>query len=60
MDQGKLFWPNFWLKEPWINFDVGILPGKHWAQMWKDSSWFEITAKILYVCNWLAKVSDDI
>ena len=26
MDQGKLFWPNFWLKEPWINFDVGILP----------------------------------
>ena len=41
MDQGKLFWPNFWLKEPWINFDVGILPGKHWAQMWKDSSWFE-------------------
>lgn len=40
MDQGKLFWPNFWLKEPWNNFDVGLLPGKHWVNMWQKSSWF--------------------
>jgi len=40
MDQGKLFWPNLWLKEPWNNFDIGLLPGKHWVSMWQKSSWF--------------------
>ena len=30
MDQGKLFWPNFWLKENWSRFDYGILPGRNW------------------------------
>ena len=40
MDQGKLFWPNFWLKESWKKFDIGILPGIHWSNMWKLSSWF--------------------
>ena len=40
MDQGKLFWPNFWLKENWSKFDFGILPGNNWIKMWKNSSWF--------------------
>ena len=40
MDQGKLYWPNFWLKESWKKFDFGILPGKNWANMWRTSSWF--------------------
>ncbi len=40
MDQGKLFWPNFWIKENWSKFDFGILPGKNWANMWKESSWY--------------------
>ena len=40
MDQGKLFWPNFWIKENWNKFDFGILPGKNWANMWKESSWY--------------------
>ena len=41
MDQGKLFWPNLWLKENWNKFDYGILPGKQWAKMWKRSSWYD-------------------
>ena len=41
MDQGKLFWPNFWLKENWSRFDYGILPGRNWADMWKQSSWYD-------------------
>ena len=40
MDQGKLFWPNFWCKEPWDRFDLGILPGKFWQKMWQNSTWF--------------------
>jgi hypothetical protein len=40
IDQGKLYWPNFWRKESWSRFDFGLLPSKHWAKMWKDSSWF--------------------
>lgn len=41
MDQGKLFWPNLWLKERWNKFDYGILPGNNWANMWKKSSWYD-------------------
>ncbi len=41
MDQGKLFWPNFWYKEPWDKFDLGILPGKNWGKMWLSSSWYK-------------------
>ncbi len=40
MDQGKLFWPNFWYKEPWSKFDLGILPGKFWQKMWQNSTWY--------------------
>ncbi|MBD1140975.1 CDP-glycerol glycerophosphotransferase family protein [Pelagibacterales bacterium SAG-MED39] len=39
IDQGKLFWPNFWKKESWSSFDFGILPGLQWAKMWRKSSW---------------------
>lgn len=41
MDQGKLYWPNLWLKESWARFDFGILPGKSWANRWKQSSWYD-------------------
>ena len=41
MDQGKLFWPNFWYKEPWDKFDLGFLPGKKWRDMWQSSTWFK-------------------
>lgn len=41
MDQGKLFWPNLWLKENWNKFDYGILPGQNWANMWKKSTWYD-------------------
>ena len=41
MDQGKLFWPNLWLKERWNKFDYGILPGNNWANMWKKASWYD-------------------
>ena len=41
MDQGKLYWPNLWLKESWARFDFGILPGKKWANRWKQSSWYD-------------------
>ena len=41
MDQGKLLWPNFWVKENWNKFDFGILPGNNWANMWKQTSWYK-------------------
>jgi spore coat polysaccharide biosynthesis predicted glycosyltransferase SpsG len=41
IDQGKLFWPNFWKKESWNKFDFGFLPSIHWAKMWKCSSWLD-------------------
>ena len=40
MDQGKLFWPNFWKKEPWNKFDLGFLPGNYWCDMWQKSTWY--------------------
>ena len=41
MDQGKLYWPNLWYKEPWAKFDLGVLPGLNWTNMWKKSSWYD-------------------
>ena len=35
------FWPNFWYKEPWDKFDLGVLPGKKWREMWQSSTWFK-------------------
>lgn len=43
MTQGSLSWPNFWEVERWNNFDLGILPGKTWAERWKQCSCFYYT-----------------
>ena len=56
MDQGKLFWPNLWLKERWNKFDYGILPGNNWANMWKKSSWYTRLIQKSNAFNWLAKI----
>ena len=37
--QGHNRWPNFWIKEPWNKFDIGILPSEGWAKRWQDCSW---------------------
>ena len=54
MDQGKLFWPNLWLKENWDRFDYGILPGNKWAKMWRLSSWYDKahTKKAMLLTGW--------
>jgi len=31
-------WPDFWRYEPWDRFDIGILPGKDWADRWHSVS----------------------
>lgn len=40
MTQGELNWPNLWNYEPWDGFDLGVLPGKQWAERWKRCSGF--------------------
>lgn len=40
MTQGELNWPNLWSYEPWNTFDIGILPGKGWAERWRRCSGF--------------------
>lgn len=40
IDQGSASWPNFWRKEKWGQFDIGLLPGRIWSNMWVDSSWY--------------------
>ncbi len=40
IDQGSASWPNFWKKERWDQFDIGLLPGKVWSDMWINSSWY--------------------
>lgn len=32
--QGETNWPNHWEAERWYKFDIGILPGKFWADFW--------------------------
>lgn len=32
--QGERNWPNHWEAERWHKFDIGILPGKFWADLW--------------------------
>lgn len=34
MAQRHDIWPNIWYSENWNNFDIGILPGKQWADRW--------------------------
>lgn len=36
MAQGHNRWPNIWEKERWDQFDIGILPGKLWADLWSQ------------------------
>jgi hypothetical protein len=31
-------WPDFWLAEPWSEFDLGFLPGPSWSERWLRSS----------------------
>ena len=28
--------PNYWVHEPWNEFDIGILPGHLWSNMWGE------------------------
>lgn len=43
MSQGSTSWPNLWEVERWNNFDIGILPGKSWAERWSECSCFYYT-----------------
>ncbi|WP_243156080.1 CDP-glycerol glycerophosphotransferase family protein [Clostridium sp. C2-6-12] len=43
LSQGHLRWPDIWEIEKWNKFDIGILPGKVWTELWQDSS-FDISA----------------
>lgn len=40
LTQAESAWPNLWNYEPWDSFDIGILPGKGWAERWKRCSGF--------------------
>lgn len=33
-------WPNIWTMEHWNNYDLGIVPGRFWASLWKQSACF--------------------
>lgn len=37
-------WPDIWFKEPWNKYDIGILPGRMWRDMWYNAS------KYFYAC----------
>lgn len=34
--QGHDRWPNFWELERWNKFDIGIVPGQFWADLWSQ------------------------
>lgn len=34
--QGQNNWPNHWEGERWNDFDIGILPGRFWADFWSQ------------------------
>ncbi len=36
MEQGHNRWPNLWEAERWGRFDIGIVPGKAWADRWEQ------------------------
>lgn len=40
MAQGHNKWPNLWEREPWNGFDIGVLPGKTWVELWKQCGEF--------------------
>lgn len=38
--QGHNRWPNLWENERWNGFDIGIVPGKSWADRWRKCACF--------------------
>lgn len=36
--QGHNRWPNLWELERWNKFDIGIVPGDFWADLWRQCS----------------------
>lgn len=40
MAQGHNRWPNLWTLENWNKFDIGILPGEFWGDMWSRCACF--------------------
>lgn len=34
--QGHNRWPNLWELERWNKFDIGIVPGKSWSNLWQQ------------------------
>lgn len=40
MAQGHNRWPNLWELERWNGFDIGIVPGKSWADRWRQCACF--------------------
>lgn len=52
--QGYPRWPDIWFLEPWDKYDIGILPGKQWTEMWEYSSrfFYAKTQKGVYEVGW--------
>lgn len=38
--QGHNKWPNLWESERWNKFDIGIVPGRTWADRWRQCASF--------------------
>lgn len=38
LGQADCFDPEYFVKEPWHAFDLGLLPGPAWKQMWEEAS----------------------
>ncbi|WP_024866238.1 hypothetical protein [Butyrivibrio sp. FCS014] len=38
MTQGCDVWPLYWQTESWNKYDLGILPGEFWADLWKQNA----------------------
>ena len=36
MAQGHNRWPNIWTGEPWDRYDIGVVPGRQWADRWAE------------------------
>jgi hypothetical protein len=34
LGQGCNIWPDFWNYEPWDSFDLGLIPGESWAELY--------------------------
>jgi len=60
MDQGRNRWPNIWRDWPWHKFDVGLLPGKSWADRWKRSASDPYAHPKIAVCEVGSPKADEI